>query len=318
MEDALAWGRLRRAREVLTCWHQTREGSVRPVNLGENATFRVRSPRGVFALRLYRPGRWSDPEILVEHAFMRHLGEDLGVRPPLPGRDGETLQRDAHGTRASLFPWLPGRYQGNPTPRTLARLGEFVGHLHTRCLGYEPPGPRPRWDAEGLVEGSVVRLLERWPRLLPQLPEPDLGATVQAGLTLWSELAMPHALVHADLHWGNLKLSGKGFYPLDFDDCGVAPLAYDLATVAYATKLCAEPEGVESLVEAYNRTAPVPTSSEAVHLLTWARFLWLSEWILDRTELFPGRALVDRVRANMNRSREMARRIGLPLPAKLT
>jgi Ser/Thr protein kinase RdoA (MazF antagonist) len=161
------------------------------------------------------------------------------------------------------------------------------------------------------VEKTAARILERWPALLPDLKPPIFQASLEDARERWQTQAMPERMLHADLHWGNLKVTRDSFFLLDFDDCGTGPLPYDLATVAYATRLCVNHEGVSMLVHAYNQEATFPTTPEAVDLLTWARFLWLVDWILDRTELFPGRALATRTKANLKNLDCMARRLKL-------
>ncbi|MDF1524621.1 MAG: phosphotransferase, partial [Trueperaceae bacterium] len=117
-------------------WRLPSDRSLRRVDFGENATYRVSGPSGDFALRLYRPGRWTDEEIVQEHALMRQLGAELGVFPPVEGRDGRSLQALPSGTRAALFPWVPGRLcQRRPSPRRYRRIGELLGRKPRQLSG---------------------------------------------------------------------------------------------------------------------------------------------------------------------------------------
>ena len=76
--------------------------------------------------------------------------------------------------------------------------------------------------------GSVERLPEVSP---PDQKVISRGRRSTYGRLKRFEAAFPdkQGLIHADLHFGNILLSEGGMAAIDFDDCGLGFLAYDLA-----------------------------------------------------------------------------------------
>lgn len=273
----------------MACWNLPSGTPLRKVDFGENATYRIAGPSGDFALRLYRPGRWTDEEILQEHALMHQLGEELGVFPPVAGRDGRSLQALPSGTRAALFPWVPGRLcQRRPSPRRYRRIGELLGRMHARLFPHGCSETSRRWDAEGLLFDPLRTARKRWPT--EQRPEALLRETddrIRSLAADWKGLAPPQTLLHADLHLGNVKWTRRGAHPIDFDDCGITTAAYDLAVPAYSTLRTEDPDdGLADLLHGHGRHAPHRVSLEELQLFLVARGVWLLGWIAERPELF--------------------------------
>lgn len=286
-----AWTRIPTARRAVACWRLPRDVSMRKVDFGENATYRLSGRTGDFALRLYRPGRWTDGEIGQEHDLMRRLGTELGVLPPVAGRNGRSLQVLDCGTRAALFPWVPGRLCcRRPSRRRFRRVGELLGRMHGKLFAGASRDSSRRWDVEGLLHGPFRSALALWPTAgRPEALLRDTEERIRGLAADWARMGPAETLLHADLHLGNVKWTSRGAHPIDFDDCGVTTAAYDLAVPAYSFARLDDPDaGLAELLEGHGRHAPHGVSPEELRLFVVARGVWLLGWIAERPELFEG------------------------------
>ncbi len=135
------------------------DGRILALNSYENRVYQVHLDDGrVVVAKFYRPGRWSDEQIVEEHAFARQLadadvpvvaplvlGADVdrghGVRlvgtPPtlahLPASGGVAQGDDVapEAQRVAVAERRAGRAPNLEDPQVLRWLGRFVGRLHT-------------------------------------------------------------------------------------------------------------------------------------------------------------------------------------------
>ena len=88
------------------------DGRLLQLNSYENRVFQVFLEDGeVVVAKFYRPGRWSDAQILEEHAFARELAAaevpvvaPLVLQPPAPRPRGWWASRSSWTTIASVMP----------------------------------------------------------------------------------------------------------------------------------------------------------------------------------------------------------------------
>src|SRR3989304_3471116 len=79
--------------------------------------------------KFYRAARWTDQQILEEHAFVNELAElEIPAVPPL-AFDGTTLH-SFQGFRFAVFPRCGGRPPELEDRATLEWLGRFIGRIH--------------------------------------------------------------------------------------------------------------------------------------------------------------------------------------------
>ena len=300
------WSRSELARSALSNWRAYENGSMRLITVGENATWRISSSRGLAALRIYRPGRWSDEEILTEHRLMNLLGEDFAVSPPLRGKDGETLQvLGPDRSRAALFPWAKGRlFLRRPSMKKIRALGSYIARMHRRLESLPIPRAARYWDENTLLDGALEILRDK----SRFLPESELTLTWLEELVgylreTWRRYSPPLALIHADLHFGNIKWSKESLTPIDFDDAGVAPLSYDLGVLAFYCKGARDHHLLwEELLRAYGTGFHRSLSMGELKLFVAVRTFWLLAWVCDRSDVIePGelRGSVNRFLADL-------------------
>ena len=212
------------------------DGRLLALNSYENRVYQVGvEDGGLIVAKFYRPARWSDAQILEEHAFASELAEaEIPVVAPL-AFEGRTLL-EAEGFRVAVFPRRGGRAPELEDPYTLEWIGRFIGRIHA-VGGTRPFVHRPRLDIEGFGEEPRAFLLASG--LIP----PDLVAawTQAADLALegvrhaYSRAGdMTQIRLHGDCHAGNVLWtpangnSPGGPHFVDLDDARTGPAVQDL------------------------------------------------------------------------------------------
>src|SRR5262249_47098944 len=84
---------------------------------------------GSVVAKFYRPERWSDAQILEEHAFAAELvAAEIPVVAPL-ALQGATLHHDS-GFAFAVYPRRGGRAPELEDEATLEWIGRFIGRIH--------------------------------------------------------------------------------------------------------------------------------------------------------------------------------------------
>jgi Ser/Thr protein kinase RdoA (MazF antagonist) len=216
------------------------DGRLLALNSYENRVYQVwleEGPRektaGSVVAKFYRPARWSDAQILEEHAFTAELAErEIPVVPPL-ATHGATLH-SFNGFRFAVFARRGGRAPEPEAKGTLEWLGRFLGRIHA-AGAVQPFRERPALDIQSygfeprdwLLAHDFVPadLHEAWRAAVDQALEGVKQSYERAGA-----IAMLRA--HGDCHGGNVlwtegtEMSGPHF--VDFDDARMAPAVQDL------------------------------------------------------------------------------------------
>ena len=212
------------------------DGRLYPLNSYENRVYQVGVEDGTQVVaKFYRPARWSDAQILEEHAFAAELdhGEIPVVAPLLFG--GKSLLGFAD-FRFAVFARRGGRSPELEDPNTLEWLGRFIGRIHAMGAA-KPFKHRPRLDIESfgeepraflLASGLVPPdLLDAWKQASDLALQGVRGAFARAG-------DVRYIRVHGDCHASNvLWTPATGNAPggphfVDLDDARMAPAVQDL------------------------------------------------------------------------------------------
>jgi Ser/Thr protein kinase RdoA (MazF antagonist) len=216
------------------------DGRLLALNSYENRVYQVgveddEGNASLVVAKFYRPARWSDAQILEEHAFAAELAaQEIPVVAPLAFAQ-ETLLH-AQGFRVAVFPRRGGRAPELDDPDTLEWIGRFIGRIHavggTRAFEH-----RPRIDIEGF--GTEPRAFLLASGMIP----PDLLAAWTQACDLALE-AVGHAFkragavrelrLHGDCHAGNVLWTpahgnaAGGPHFVDLDDARMGPAVQDL------------------------------------------------------------------------------------------
>ena len=263
-----------------------------------NAIYRVdTTDRRKFVLRVNIPGIRSPGNIQSEMEWLAALRRDtdLVVPEPLRNRGGELVTTAAAAgvpepRHAVVFSWVPGRdLRHTITPENYQRLGVFSAKLHLHAATWTPnavlsldaydrvllfDSKRIVWEALGEDEGmpdSRVRIFRAAYRQATEMLA-DLYKT-----------AGPPAILHADLHQGNVRLYRGRMHALDFDDCLLGHYVQDVGITFYYVQ--GHPQFHE-LRAAYRRgyesVRPWPeTAAGQVDGMIAARELLLSQFLFE-------------------------------------
>ena len=205
------------------------DGRLFALNSYENRVYQLHGERGVLVLKFYRPARWSDAQILEEHAFTGELAAaELPVAAPLH-LGGETLVRYRE-FRFACFPWMRGRAPELDRHEALQLLGRSVARLH-QIGALRPFAVRPHltiqrlgWDARAHVLAS-----ELLPQALTARYSSVSGALLERITASFAAVGEVRAIrLHGDCHLGNLLWNEHGPAFVDLDDCLMGPRVQDL------------------------------------------------------------------------------------------
>jgi Ser/Thr protein kinase RdoA (MazF antagonist) len=276
------------------------DGRLLQLNSYENRVHQVFLEDGsAVVTKFYRPGRWSDAQILEEHAFALELAAaEVPVVAPLvlqaaPGSDvmllGDppTLVRwtcagESH--RFSVSPRCAGREPELEQPDTLRRLGRFIGRLH--AVGRRQPfvhrhRMQPRHDAQvaldRLLDLAVVTDSERPAWLTHCRRALDLMATAFDRHGPLQTLRL-----HGDCHLGNVLWRDAGPHVVDLDDACMGPAVQDLwMLVSGDAPVMAEQ--LRALLDGYREWAEFDLRErDLIEPLRTLRMLRHSAWLAER------------------------------------
>jgi len=208
----------------------TPDGRLFALNSYENRVYRVgRFDTEPVVLKFYRAGRWSEQQILEEHAFAAELAaQEILVAAPLLLR-GATLHQH-NGFRLAAFPLCPGTAPELDQAGARELLGRTLARIHAvgaqRRFQYRTTLEREQFGAR--ARQSLLRS-----PLLPDHMRQGYGsaaAQLLRGIESAFAAAAPLSLIrlHGDCHLGNILWQTRGPLFVDLDDCVNGPRMQDL------------------------------------------------------------------------------------------
>ncbi len=206
------------------------DGRLLAMNSYENRVYQLWMDDGPpLVAKFYRPGRWSDDQILEEHAFAAELAaHELPVVAPAC-LDGSTLLRH-DGFRFAIYPRRGGRAPELDDPAVLRWLGRLLGRIH-RVGAVHRFAHRETLSVDLLGEASRRTLLEgHWipPELLPAW-RGIADRAIDGARAAFERAGSPALLrLHGDCHAGNILWTDDGPHFVDLDDARNGPAVQDL------------------------------------------------------------------------------------------
>ena len=218
------------------------DGRMTALSSYENRVYQVGlEDRSYRVVKFYRPGRWSDAQILEEHAFSAELTEaEVPAVAPIDV-NGATLHHHA-GFAFSVSPYRGGRPPELDDFEVLEWIGRFLARIHS--VGARRPfTARPALDLRSFGTASRDWLLGH--EMVPLDVQKEWQAACNAALDMIGGTALAtdadgrfaselRALrVHGDCHPGNILWTptdrpGGGPHFVDLDDARTGFAVQDL------------------------------------------------------------------------------------------
>jgi Ser/Thr protein kinase RdoA (MazF antagonist) len=261
------------------------------LNSYENRVYQVVIDDGQpLIAKFYRPGRWSDGQILEEHRFCLELAEhELPVVAPLVNAAGESLLHH-EGFRFALYPRQGGHAPEFDNLGNLLILGRLLGRIHS-IGAVRPFTHRPTLDSQSFGHASVAIITEKF---IPDEYRPSYTAVTSQLLHEIDDLlagAGPLRFIrtHGDCHSGNILWRDGAPHFVDFDDARMAPAVQDLWMMLSGERP-RQTDQLAELIDGYSEFCDFqPRELKLVEALRALRMLHYSAWLASRWDdpVFP-------------------------------
>lgn len=263
------------------------DARILALNSYENRVYQVGVEAGTpIIAKFYRPARWSNEQILEEHAFTLELADlELPVVAPMRLNTvrGETTLDEYGGFRFALFPRRGGRSPDLSLDNLLI-MGRFIGRLHsagaTRPFKY-----RQHLTIAYFAEDSAAFLLEEdfIPRELRKAYESLAGDLIKRIHAIFKAASGIKTLrIHGDCHMGNVLWRDDTPHFVDFDDTMQGPAIQDLWMLLSGDRHDQLAQLAE-LIDGYNEFHDFnPRELALVEALRTMRLMYYSAWLARR------------------------------------
>ena len=219
------------------------DGRLMALSSYENRVYQVylESPAGspqakgeVVVVKFYRPNRWSDAQILEEHAFAAEL---MAAEIPVVGAlvlNGRTLN-DFGGFGFSVSPSRGGRRPELESMDVLAWIGRFLARIHT-VGSAKPFQHRPALSLQtfGMASRDVLLANDYLPLDMASRWHKAFDVAMHTAQAVFESVGSIQQLrLHGDCHPGNILWTpegtpGAGPHFVDLDDARSGPAVQDL------------------------------------------------------------------------------------------
>jgi Ser/Thr protein kinase RdoA (MazF antagonist) len=266
--------------------------------------------------KFYRPERWSDAQILEEHAFAAELASaEIPLAAPI-ALYGQTLHH-AHGFRYSISPRKGGRRPELDELDTLEWIGRFLARIHTvgaakpfaerpalnvQTFGTEPhdwlmqhqmvaPEVGGAWE-EAYQEAISLVAACAHSALAGGAFNADTDTSSRANMNADSVAdadAIQHIRLHGDCHPGNIlwtpegsTVQAAGPHFVDLDDARMGPAVQDLWMLLSGDRR-QRTQQLSAVLDGYEQFRPFDRRELAlIEPLRTLRLIHYSAWLARR------------------------------------
>ncbi|MEI6897361.1 MAG: serine/threonine protein kinase [Psychromonas sp.] len=181
-----------------------------------------------YVVKFYRPQRWSEAQLLEDHAFSLEL-KAQGNCLSEPVKIANKTLFNFQGYYFALFKSLSARSLESDNLDHLYEVGISIGKLH-HTSSQQAFTSRQRLDIETMLVEPIKQLKKS--ELIPTSMRASLFAVMDEVLTRVTELFNEHQFtairLHGDCHASNILMADDCPYLVDFDDCKMGPAVQDL------------------------------------------------------------------------------------------
>jgi Ser/Thr protein kinase RdoA (MazF antagonist) len=260
------------------------DGRLLALNSYENRVYQVYvEDAAPVVAKFYRPARWSDAQILEEHAFALELAErEIPVVAPLL-LGGRTLH-ESGGFRFAVYERRGGRMPELDNPDVLEWIGRFIGRIHA-VGGVSPFADRPALDLESFGVEPRDWLLDRGcvpPDLLPAWRS-VVDLALDGVRRCYDRAGDVRSIrLHGDCHSGNILWTDGGPHFVDLDDARMGPAMQDLWMLLSGDR-AAMTKALSDVLAGYEDFAELDRRELAlVEALRTLRLIHYSAWLARR------------------------------------
>ena len=281
------------------------DGRLMALSSYENRVYQVTLEDGERVVaKFYRPGRWSEAQILEEHAFAAEL---MAAEVPAVGPlvlAGRTLHPFG-GFQFSVSPWRGGRQPELDDFEVLEWIGRFLARIHTvgaarpfthrPALDWQSFGAEPR---DWLLQHELIPLdmHSAWRDACKTALDLIASSALQesaGGQFLLKDATLPR--LHGDCHPGNLLWTpldewGRGGpHFVDLDDARMGPAVQDLWMLLSGNRR-QRTHQLGALIDGYEQFRTFDRRELAlIEPLRTLRLIHYSAWLARRWEdpIFP-------------------------------
>ena len=232
--------------------------------------------------KFYREGRWSDEQILEEHAFSRELVEhEISVVAPIE-INGATLHH-AHGHRFSVFERRGGHPPELDNLDHIYRLGQTLGRIH-RIGSASDFKQRRDISAQRMATESRLFVQDEFVPIELGTAYRTLAADCDAVATeiLAGMGYEDMQRIHGDCHSGNILWRDDMAHFVDLDDCVMGPAIQDVWMFLSGERHHQERQ-LSEFVEGYEEFHDFdPRQLNWIEALRTLRIMHHARWLAER------------------------------------
>lgn len=253
------------------------------LNSYENRVYQVGVDDGEpLIAKFYRPERWSNEQILEEHAFSFALEDaEIPVVTPLT-IEGSTLF-EYQDYRFALFPRRGGRAPELDDDDTLYTLGQYLGRIHAIAES-EPFQVRPVLNVQtfGIDSREYLLANDCVPSSMREAYETVTEQLLAKITSRMNQVEFETIRLHGDCHPGNILWRDDKPNFVDLDDARMGPKVQDIWML-----LSGEPERqrvqLANIIEGYDMFHSFPLKELAlIESLRGLRQMHYAAWLARR------------------------------------
>ena len=276
------------------------DGRLTALSSYENRVYQagLEAPAGEAAalavvLKFYRPGRWSDAQILEEHGFAAELlAAEVPMVAPLLLAGGEGAVSSLHHHGGFAFSVSPRRGGRRPELESLEVhewIGRFLARIHQvgarQSFAHRPALNLQTFGYDSqrlLLEGQYLPLdvASRWQKACTE--------ALQVASGIWQEAGDIQSLrLHGDCHPGNILWTpegspGAGPHFVDLDDARMGPAIQDLWMLLSGER-AQQLQQLGALLDGYEQLRELDRRElRLIEVLRTLRLIHYSAWLAQR------------------------------------